>query len=389
MAERRMFAKTIIDSDAYLDMPLSAQALYFHLSMRGDDEGFINNPKKIMRMIGASEDDLKLLLAKSFVLAFESGVIVIKHWKIHNYIRGDRLVDTKYQEEKCMLELKDNGAYTFKEQPLEIEDGDESDPRKKAYKESSLPYSFNYKIARAFEGKNCPVCGNKMTSAYKQARPTVQHNLPISKGGKHELDNISVICLSCNTSIRDNETEELNNKDVIETWDKVVSLEKSGVDWFWNLETLQQKNTCQSSDSQMSAQDSIGKVSIDKNKYIVENDNPKKEIIDYLNKKIGSNYKPNTKSTAQCINARLKEGFKVDDFKKVIDNQYDKWFGTEWEQYLRPQTLFGSKFENYLNTPIKNKNNKIQTQKEEEYVEIYSEEEYWEAKRKKGELIDE
>lgn len=113
MAERRMFAKTIIDSDAFLDMPLSSQALYFHLSMRADDEGFINNPKKIQRMIGASEDDMKVLLAKNFLIAFESGVIVIKHWKIHNYIRADRLTQTAYQEERAMLELKDNGAYTI------------------------------------------------------------------------------------------------------------------------------------------------------------------------------------------------------------------------------------------------------------------------------------
>ena len=112
MAERRMFAKTIIDSDAFLDMPLSTQALYFHLSMRADDEGFINNPKKVQRMIGASEDDLKLLIAKNFIIPFESGIVVIKHWKIHNYIRGDRLKETVYQEERALLEVKDNNAYT-------------------------------------------------------------------------------------------------------------------------------------------------------------------------------------------------------------------------------------------------------------------------------------
>lgn len=112
MAERRMFAKTIIDSDAFLDMPLSAQALYFHLSMRADDDGFINNPKKIQRMIGAADDDLKLLLMKRFVIGFESGVVVIKHWKIHNYIQKDRYKPTIYQEEKAKLCEKDNKAYT-------------------------------------------------------------------------------------------------------------------------------------------------------------------------------------------------------------------------------------------------------------------------------------
>lgn len=113
MAERRMFAKTIIDSDAFLDMPLSSQALYFHLSMRADDDGFINNPKKIQRMIGGSDDDLKLLAAKNFIIPFESGVVVIKHWKIHNYLRADRYKETVYQEEKAMLSTKDNKAYTL------------------------------------------------------------------------------------------------------------------------------------------------------------------------------------------------------------------------------------------------------------------------------------
>lgn len=112
MAERRMFAKTIIDSDAFLDMPLSAQALYFHLSMRADDDGFINNPKKIQRAIGASDDDCKLLILKKFIIAFESGVIVIKHWKIHNYIQKDRYKPTIYQEEKNELIVKENKAYT-------------------------------------------------------------------------------------------------------------------------------------------------------------------------------------------------------------------------------------------------------------------------------------
>ena len=113
MAERRMFAKTIIDSDAFLDMPLSTQSLYFHLSMRADDDGFINNPKKIQRMIGCADDDLKLLLAKNFIIPFESGVCVIKHWKIHNYIRNDRYKPTVYAEEMAQLSCKENGAYTL------------------------------------------------------------------------------------------------------------------------------------------------------------------------------------------------------------------------------------------------------------------------------------
>lgn len=116
MANRRMFAKTIIDSDAFLDMPLSTQALYFHLSMRADDDGFINNPKKISRMIGCAEDDLKLLIAKKFLLHFESGVVVIKHWLIHNQLRKDRYTPTNYQDEFKQLEKKENGSYRKSEE---------------------------------------------------------------------------------------------------------------------------------------------------------------------------------------------------------------------------------------------------------------------------------
>ena len=138
MAERRMFAKTVIDSDAFLDMPLSTQALYFHLSMRADDDGFVNNPRKILRMIGASEDDFKVLLAKNFLIPFENGIVVIKHWKIHNYIQSDRYKETVYREEKAMLSIKDNKAYTLKK-PLDtecIQDGYTTDTQVRLGKDS-------------------------------------------------------------------------------------------------------------------------------------------------------------------------------------------------------------------------------------------------------------
>lgn len=113
MAERRMFSKTIIDSDAFLEMPVSTQALYFHLSMRADDDGFINSPKKICRMVGARDDDMDVLLAKKFILFFDSGVIVIKHWRIHNYIQRDRYKPTNYIDEKSQLVVSDNNSYSM------------------------------------------------------------------------------------------------------------------------------------------------------------------------------------------------------------------------------------------------------------------------------------
>ena len=112
MAEKRMFTQKIIDSDAFLDMPLSAQALYFHLNMRADDDGFVNNPKRVTKLVSASEDDLKILLIKRFIIGFSSGVIVIKHWRMHNTLKSDRYHPTDYQEEFAQLGIKPNKAYT-------------------------------------------------------------------------------------------------------------------------------------------------------------------------------------------------------------------------------------------------------------------------------------
>ena len=111
MAKKRMFAKSIVLSDAFLDMPMSARCLYFTLGMLADDDGFVGSPRAIMRQCGASPDDLNVLLAKRYVLAFESGVIVIKHWRINNYLRQDRYTETTYIEERSELTLDATGAY--------------------------------------------------------------------------------------------------------------------------------------------------------------------------------------------------------------------------------------------------------------------------------------
>ena len=113
MANKRMFTMKIVDSDAFLEMPLSTQCLYFHLNMRADDDGFIGNPKRICKLVGCNDDDLKLLIAKRFVLVFDNGVIVIKHWRMHNTIQKDRYVPTTYSDELKQLGIKDNKSYTL------------------------------------------------------------------------------------------------------------------------------------------------------------------------------------------------------------------------------------------------------------------------------------
>ena len=235
MAERRMFAKTIIDSDAFLEMPQSSQLLYFHLSMRADDEGFINNPKSIMRNVGAKEDDIKLLIAKKFIIPFDSGVVVVKHWKIHNYIQSDRFNPTKYQDEKSLLELDENKAYRL---------------------------------------------------------PKEEENIECIQNGY--------------------------------TLDTQVRLGKV----------------------------SIGKLSIEED---IVGQKEFAQVVEYLNQKTGKKFRL-TESTKKLINARLKEKFLIDDFYRVIDNQCSKWLKDEkMIDYLRPQTLFGTKFESYLNSIKKKK----------------------------------
>lgn len=228
MAERRMFSKSIVLSDAFLDMPMSARCLYFTLSMFADDDGFVGSPKAIMRQCGASQDDIAILLQKRYILGFDSGVIVIKHWRMNNYLQNDRHKKTTYVEELEMLSLDSKGSY------IERSDGDAlvlpetsrrpltqaQEKRYKAKKESSLPYSFEYKIRQAFEKIHCPICNYPMESSDKLRKPTIKHNLPISLGGKHEIDNISVICASCNTSIINRtETPPYNTEEVKKIWE--------------------------------------------------------------------------------------------------------------------------------------------------------------------------
>ena len=122
-----MFARSVVDSDLFLDMPLSAQALYFHFGMRADDDGFVDAPKKIQKMVSASDDDARLLVAKGFVIPFESGVIVIRHWGVHNKVKPDRYKPTAYQAEKALLQVQPDKAYLLQEAQV-LQSGTEMEP---------------------------------------------------------------------------------------------------------------------------------------------------------------------------------------------------------------------------------------------------------------------
>ncbi|HEM3538615.1 TPA: phage protein [Streptococcus suis] len=232
MAQRRMFSKKITETDRFLEMPLSSQALYFHLNMGADDEGFIDKAKTIQRTIGASDDDMKLLIAKGFLLPFDSGVVVIRHWRIHNYIRSDRFQSTIHQDEKKQIDFDATKTANIKPVPNVIPNGYQMDTQ-----------------VRLVEGS---------------------------------LDKVSLDYLS-----------PVPNE--------------------------------------------------------LEDDIPYKEIISHLNEKANRNYKANGSKTRTNIKARWNEGFRLDDFLHVIDTMVKDWSGTKYEKYLRPETLFGPKFEGYLN----------------------------------------
>ncbi|MBL4730718.1 MAG: conserved phage C-terminal domain-containing protein [Sulfurimonas sp.] len=220
MAERRMMSKKIIHSDAFMDMPTSTQNLYFYLLLEADDDGFVNSPKRTQKLIGSNDDDAKILLAKKFILSFESGVIVLKHWKMHNYIQKDRYKVTSHTEEMSQIRLKDNNIYTMDTECIQ--------------------------------------------------------DVHV---GKERVDKVSI-----------------------------------GKDRREDIE----------------------------------------QIISHLNEVIQSNYKSSTTKTKNLILLRLKEGFTVDDFKQVHIIKYSEWIGTDFEKFLRPETLYGNKFESYLNQKTTN-----------------------------------
>ena len=250
MARRRMFNLDIIDTDLFIEMSQSSRLLYYELCMRADDDGFVSSPKKIQRVVGCSDDDFKVLITKKFIIPFETGVVVIRHWKIHNYIQKDRYKETLYSEEKRLLSQEENGAYKLMDTSC-IQNGD--------------------------TGK----------------------------------DSIELVKDSIDNNIKEN----------------------------------------------------IKEIEVSHSAKAEQCDIPYEDIISYLNFKAGTNFRSNTNKTKSLIKARFKEGFTVEEFKVVIDKKCIEWLNNkDMSKYLRPETLFGTKFESYLNqkttTKKETKNNK-------------------------------
>jgi len=240
MAHKRMFSRDVIGTEWFTDMPATAQMLYVHLSMDADDDGFIVNIKTAMINSHASKDDLLILLSKRYIIQVEDGLYLVKHWRQNNYIQKDRKKRSDYADRLVNFGIKEDGSYTLKSESDKCGEIIDMAPQKKplegarlaryeARKNSDLPYCFDYKIRRAFNGKRCPICGVTMIQAKDYSSPTIQHNVPISMGGRHEITNISVICRHCNTSIQNHQTTgPLNNDEVQRVWNEIGNV--SGMD---------------------------------------------------------------------------------------------------------------------------------------------------------------
>lgn len=145
MARKRMFSLLVVDTDEFLDMPSSTQSLYYHLGMRADDDGFVSSPRKIVKLVNCSDDDLKLLIAKGFIIPFDSGIIAIKHWKLNNDLKKDRYTPTIYLNEKSTLRVNKNKVYSIVGNNLEtkwIQNGNKLDTQYSTDKNSIDKYSI-------------------------------------------------------------------------------------------------------------------------------------------------------------------------------------------------------------------------------------------------------
>lgn len=268
MAQKRMFDRNITTNDDFLELSAQAQCIYFYIGIVADDDGLTKNYKSYMKLIGATDKDLKSLIDKSFIYKFDSDVIAIRHWKINNTIRNDRYRPTMFQNEFSKLAIADNNEYILLE-TNGIPDGNQTD---------------------------------------------TQNSIDKNSKDKISIDENSI----------EKKSKEKNN--IVEKREDITIL--SG------------------------------------------NDIVVKDVIDYLNNKINSSYNWENKKIKELVNNWMEKGYKKLDFQIVIDKKFDEWKDTKMVVHLNPYTLFGDKFENYYNQPVKKKTlNDISMKELEEMIE--------------------
>jgi uncharacterized phage protein (TIGR02220 family) len=256
-----MFSRQLVESDRFSDMAPTARLLYFYLGLAADDDGFVDGARRIQRSMGASEDDLKVLIAKGYLILFDDGVCALTRWHLDNFIRKDRYHETEHQDDLALLSVED-GLYRLKEQvcpPAKISTGQPND--------------------------------NHLTTI---GQPLVNQNPTEVRLGKVRLGKV-------------------------------------------RLDKDREKIYCPNQESENSGQEA-------KRREI------RNQVVAYLNSQTGSHFRASSDKTRRCIDARINEGYTLDDFRSVVDHKVCDWLSDpEMSKYLRPETLFGPKFEGYLN----------------------------------------
>ena len=317
MAERRMFAKTVVDNDTFLDMPASAQLLYFHLAMSADDDGFVNKPKAVMRSCGSTETDLKLLAKNGMVIPFESGVAAITHWKLHNVIRRDMYTETKYLAEKRQLGLNEIGAYVLKKaeaEPLQVSRGNIDEP---------------LQASRGNIDEPLQASGGNIDESLQASRGNIDESLQASRG------NIDESLQASGGNIDESLQVSRGN------FDESLRQDRLGQDRIEQGRLEQGRLEQGRLEQDRAEEDKAAQAA-----------SAAQTVVDRLNAAAGTHHCAGAKQTVALVKGLLASGHTEEDMLQVIGMACEKWKGTEKESLLRPSFLFGEHFEELLGGDI-------------------------------------
>ena len=316
MAERRMFAKTVVDNDTFLDMPASAQLLYFHLAMSADDDGFVNKPKAVMRSCGSTETDLKLLAKNGMVIPFESSVAAITHWKLHNVIRRDMYTETKYLAEKRQLGLNEIGAYVLKKaeaEPLQVSRGNIDEPLQASRGNIDEPLQ----ASGGNIDESLQASGGNIDESLQASGGNIDESLQVSRGNFDESlqasgGNIDESLQASGGNIDESLQVSRGN------FDEPLRQDRLGQDRIEQGRLEQGRLEQDRAEEDKAAQAASAA----------------QTVVDRLNAAAGMHHCASAKQTVALVKGLLASGHTEEDMLQVIGMACEKWKGTEKESLL-------------------------------------------------------
>lgn len=325
MADKRMIARAVIDNDRFMSMPLSAQALYFHMSLRADDDGFIGSLSALRRMLVASESDLQALIDGGFVLEFEDGVAAIAHWRMHNSIKKDRYKATVYTKEMEAIEQDGNGVYSIRqdkpaERPEEPEEqnrpGDSLEPNRNqtggpepTRSQPGGPETNRSQTGDSLEERSQP--GDSPETVWSQPGDSPETNR------RQPGDSLETNRRQTGDSLETNRSQPGDSPETV--WSQPGDTGK----------------------------DRIGKDSSDKGRK-EEHILAEREVTEALNAGAGTSFLPSAPHNVRRIGELLDSGHTLEQLLAVTETACKKWRGTEKAGLLRPSFLFGKHFQELL-----------------------------------------